>query len=450
MSEKRVTFHRFGLLERIEHSLMLLSFSVLVLTGLPQKFAEWGISMAIIRAIGGIGNVRTIHHISAILMIILALFHAIHVAYKIIVLNRPLAMLPGIKDAKDAIQLIASDLGLAQSRPTMGRYNFGEKIEYWAVVWGTVLMAITGYMLWNPILITKFLPGEFIPAAKAAHGSEAILAALSILSWHFYYVHLKYFNKSMFTGRISFHEMEEEHAEELQRLLADKEHPLPPPEVIRRRRRIFMPLASVLAVVFLLFTYRFFTIEQTAITTVPPIPGNVAIFAKASPTPTPPRNAQMLLYDTPAPALAHSISEGRENCLWCHGTGSIVPFSAPHADPPLGNETCLACHLLQPENLTPLPSIDLAHLPSFRTDILPMLQSKCTSCHGSVTPPDLSSYAGIMAGTQSGGPLIIPGDAEHSRVLLVQSMPLEAHPTRLTPEELNLLSAWIQVGAPNN
>jgi cytochrome b subunit of formate dehydrogenase len=54
----------------------------------------------------------------------------------------------------------------------MGRYNFGEKVEYWAVIRGTVVMVLTGFMLWNPIATTSLLPGAFIPAAKAARGGR--------------------------------------------------------------------------------------------------------------------------------------------------------------------------------------------------------------------------------------------------------------------------------------
>jgi len=56
----------------------------------------------------------------------------------------------------------------------MGRFTFEEKAEYWALVWGTVIMALTGFMMWNPIATAKFLPGEVYPAAKAAHGAEAV------------------------------------------------------------------------------------------------------------------------------------------------------------------------------------------------------------------------------------------------------------------------------------
>ena len=210
-------FSRFELLHRVEHVVMLVSFTILALTGIPQKFPEGSVSLWMMQTLGGVENTRSIHHVSAIVLIVVSIFHFTYIGYKLYVLRRRPGMLPTLKDIRDFVQLVSYNVGIATARPKMEYYNFGEKIEYWAVVWGTLIMAMTGYMLWNPVVITKFLPGEFIPAAKAAHGAEAILAALSILTWHVYHVHLKYFNRSIFTGKMSYHEMEEEHGAVLER-----------------------------------------------------------------------------------------------------------------------------------------------------------------------------------------------------------------------------------------
>ena len=100
------------------------------------------------------------------------------------------------------IQWIAFNLGIRHSHPHLPKYNFGEKAEYLAVVWGTLVMVGTGFMLWNPIATTSVLPGEVVPAALAAHSGEALLAVLSILTWHMYNVLFKRFNRSIFTGRL--------------------------------------------------------------------------------------------------------------------------------------------------------------------------------------------------------------------------------------------------------
>jgi hypothetical protein len=197
-----------------------------------------------------------------------------------------MSMLPSWQDVLDGLRALGYNLRLYATPPRMGRYTFGEKIEYWAVVWGTVIMAVTGFMLWNPIATAQVLPGEIIPAAKAAHGGEALLAVLSIVTWHMYHVHIKRFNRSMFTGRLSRHEMEEEHALELEALEQGRvvRPPVHTPEV-RRRQRVFFPLAAVIAIVLLAALYYFVTFETTAITTVPR--QEISSSEPATPTPAP-------------------------------------------------------------------------------------------------------------------------------------------------------------------
>ena len=278
-------YRRFNSWQRLEHIILLISFTILAITGLPQKYsaAPWGAAM--INGMGGIESTRLIHHVAAVLLLAGTIYHFIAVGYRVFVRRVAMTMLPGWQDVKDGIQALGHNIGVIKTPPAMGRYNFGEKVEYWAVIWGTVVMAITGFMLWNPIATTSFLPGEFIPAAKAAHGGEAILAVLSILTWHLYNVHIKHFNKSMFTGNISRHEMQEEHTLELQQIDAGRTRPAPAPQVLARRRRIFVPVATVLTLALLAGLYLFMTYEQTAIATVPR--QDIEIFAPVTPTALP-------------------------------------------------------------------------------------------------------------------------------------------------------------------
>ncbi len=174
-------YQRFPLARRIEHVIMLLSFTTLGMTGLVQKFAFSPISQFLVGLLGGIENVRAVHHVAAILLMFGVIYHIILLGYNLYVLRMRMTMLPILQDAKDALQALMYNIGLAKSRPQMGRFTFEEKAEYWAFVWGTIVMGLTGFLMWNPIPAAKFLPGEFIPAAKAAHGGEAVLAVLAII-----------------------------------------------------------------------------------------------------------------------------------------------------------------------------------------------------------------------------------------------------------------------------
>ncbi|MBI1297175.1 hypothetical protein GC175_19675 [bacterium] len=263
------TYVRFRLNDRIEHFLLLTSFTVLGITGIPQMFADTGWGVTLIDWMGGIEFIRIVHRVAAVVLMLETIYHGGVVTYKVFVKRVRLTMMLSWKDMTDAIQSLTYNLGFSKEAPKMGRYNYAEKAEYWAVIWGTLVMVITGFMLWNPIATTNFLPGVVVPAAKAAHGGEGLLAVLSIIVWHMYHVHVKSFNRSMFTGRISRHEMEEEHALELAEIEAGiADRPVDPVSE-RRRRLIFLPVAAVISVTLLTGLYFFVTYEETAITTIP-------------------------------------------------------------------------------------------------------------------------------------------------------------------------------------
>jgi cytochrome b subunit of formate dehydrogenase len=187
-----------------------------------------------------------------------------------LVRRKSLTMLPRYQDLVDALLAVRYNLGLAADRPRTDRYSWEEKLEYWSLVWGTVVMIVTGFMLWNPVATARFLPGEFIPAAQVVHGGEALLAVLAVIVWHFYSVHLRHLNPSMLTGQMSEQEMEDEHPLELERIQSGAAHPPSDPATIARRQRVFLPIAALVAVALLAGVYWFVTFEQTAIATLPP------------------------------------------------------------------------------------------------------------------------------------------------------------------------------------
>ncbi|MFO7661652.1 MAG: cytochrome b/b6 domain-containing protein, partial [Chloroflexota bacterium] len=173
----RGEYPRFRLMARIEHMLLLVSFTILALTGLPQMFPFSPLSQGLIEIMGGIEAVRLIHRWAAIVLILGSIYHLMTSAYRLFVRRERMRMMPDLKDAADLRDTVAYNLGLQDNPPKMRKFNFGEKFEYWAVVWGTAVMIITGFILWNPIAATSVLPGQFIPAALTAHGWEAVLAA---------------------------------------------------------------------------------------------------------------------------------------------------------------------------------------------------------------------------------------------------------------------------------
>lgn len=270
VQEHPQSYVRFGAGQRFEHIVLLVSFTGLALTGLPQRYGNMEWAQFMMAMMGGIESVRIIHRILATILVVESIYHGGILSYKAIVLGRHATMMPNFKDIRDALDWVLFNLGIKKEHPHMPRYNFGEKAEYLAVVWGTVVMIVTGFMMWNPIATTNVVPGEFIPAARAAHSGEALLAVVSIIIWHMWNVHFRRFNRSMFTGNISREAMEEEHAAELEAI----EHGESAvaitlaPEIIKRRGMFFWPYALVMTVILLSFLYWFITFEESAISTL--------------------------------------------------------------------------------------------------------------------------------------------------------------------------------------
>ena len=397
MSEKSPTYYeRFSLTQRIEHVVMLVSFTALAITGLPQKFPLNGLSDLIVRLAGGIENLRGIHHVAAIVLILVSLYHVLMLGYDLYVKRVRMSMLPTLRDAQNALQAFLYNIGLAKQRPQVGRFGFEEKAEYWALVWGTVVMAITGFFMWNPVATTQFLPGQVIPAAKAAHGAEAVLAVLAIIVWHFYGVHLKSFNKSMWTGKLTEEELLHEHPLELADLKAGVAQRPVDPVQLKKRQAIYYPVAAALGLILLFGIYAFATLENTAITTIPRPNVGGPIYSRQTATPR--------VIDTPA------------------------------ASPTLSTSSSAT------------PSGSAAAALTYDGFAGPLFQQKCSACHGAaaVAGLTLTTYADALKGAKD-GPVIVPGNPDGSKLVQIQTA--GGHPGQLTSDELKQIIAWIAGGA---
>ena len=323
MSSEQRNYRRFPLHYRAEHWIMVTAFVVLAITGLVQKYAFAGISLAIIGALGGIENVRILHRIAATVMMIEAVYHIGLIGYNLLVRRTRWSLMLNPDDLRNAWGSLLFNLGQRKDRPKQGRYTFEEKFEYFAILWGMAVMIVTGFALWNPIATAAALPGEAIPAAKVVHSNEALLAVLAIIVWHIYHVHLRSFNKNMFTGKMSEEEMRDEHPLELEALQATdaSDHTPTLDPGYRTRRTRFLATYGVIAALLLVGIYVFVTFEQSAIETVTPIE-SVTVFTP----PEAPAQPVLVSFDSPMTSWDNGIGQFfAVRCTLCHG--GRVPLS---------------------------------------------------------------------------------------------------------------------------
>jgi formate dehydrogenase gamma subunit len=214
-------FERFRRRQRWEHWALLISFTILLLTGLPQKYRTTTWSQQILSTPERLEFVQNLHHIAAILLIVLAIYHLgtaiVHMA------RRKLSpeMLITWQDFKDAAQMLAYLLFMRKDQPPFGKYNFEQKVTYWFIFFGTLIMIVSGIILWFPEEVTLVLPGGVIPAAKLSHSTEAVVIGIFIIIWHFFHVHLQRLNLSIFNGKMSENDMKKYHALEFERLTGE-------------------------------------------------------------------------------------------------------------------------------------------------------------------------------------------------------------------------------------
>ena len=220
---------RFDIHQIIQHAGLMVSFIVLVATGLPLKFHDAAISQWWVGVWGGIEATRSTHHFAAWVLVIVCLYHLVYIAYSTLVFKRPLPikMIPSRQDFVKLFQELGYFLGLRKGKPRYDRFNWREKFDYWAIFWGMPVMAGSGFIMMFPVLATRYLPGWVVPTALVAHSDEAMLALIWIFLVHVFFNHFTPgifpLNTAMFTGKVPKERYRREHPLEYERLFGTPE-----------------------------------------------------------------------------------------------------------------------------------------------------------------------------------------------------------------------------------
>ena len=218
---------RFSPWAIFQHASIIVLFVVLLVSGLPQKWPQAELSQWLVDVQGGVFAARWIHRVAGIVFAVLTVAHLAVAIFMVASRRWKATMLLTRQDFRDTIQNLRWYFGREEHPPRFGRYDYRQKYEYWGLIFGSLVMVFSGLALFFPVLVSRLLPAEIIPAAKAMHSNEAMLALAIILVWHLYGAHLNpdVFpgDSSVFTGKISKERLHHEHPLEYEELFGSPE-----------------------------------------------------------------------------------------------------------------------------------------------------------------------------------------------------------------------------------
>ena len=216
----RMTLH-----ERLQHGVLVVSFVLLVVTGFMLRYPEAWWVVGIRRLSDSAFELRSLaHRVAGVAMVLSGVWHLWYLAFTANGRKLFKDLLPQWRDVTDPWHVLKYNLGLSATKPAFDRFCYIEKAEYWAMAWGTILMALTGAILWFDNTSMGYITKLGFDIARVIHFYEAVLATLAIIVWHFYFVifnpEVYPMNLAWLTGRMSEKEMLEEHPLQLAELKA--------------------------------------------------------------------------------------------------------------------------------------------------------------------------------------------------------------------------------------
>jgi len=212
---------RFNVVFRVIHALIVVTFFLLVTTGLPLRFSCAAWAPGLMAALGGAEMAGRIHRYTGLVMFGYFIMYVVYMTGRLArspnrrdLLIGPNSILPQRQDLRDVVAMLKYFAGKGP-HPRFGRFSYMEKFDYFAEAWGVFAIGFTGLMLWFPEFFGRFFPGILFNVAIIIHSWEAMIATAFIFTIHFFNVHLRPekwpLDAVMFTGRASLEYMLEEH-----------------------------------------------------------------------------------------------------------------------------------------------------------------------------------------------------------------------------------------------
>jgi len=226
LKQQQLTYQRFMPFEVYQHILLIISFLTLVVTGFALKYPEafW------VQGLVSLGMTETIrsnlHRIAAVILVAVSLIQAGYFIFHKKGRKEIYLLRPQISDLTGFWSNMKYHLGFSKEKPKFGRWDYTEKAEYLALIWGTAVMALTGFVLWFPELFMRFLPSWMFEVSEVIHLFEAWLAMLAIFVWHWFFVifHPERYPMSLtwLDGQITEEEMKHHHPLEYEELKQER------------------------------------------------------------------------------------------------------------------------------------------------------------------------------------------------------------------------------------
>jgi formate dehydrogenase gamma subunit len=238
MAYKEITdgeYVRFSVTHRWLHNTLAVSFIMLAYTGFALRYSESWWALPFLKIPAGPDIRGWLHRFFGVAL-------AINFVVQVVLLLGTKAGKTELKalwfsrrDLRDLFVNLAHWFGIFPEGPRAGRYTYIEKAEYWALVWGTIVMIVTGFFMWSEAWALRHFAGWVYEVFRLVHFYEAVLASLAIGVWHFYWVifdpDVYPYSEAMFTGKVSLDYLRHHHPLEYEAAIRHAEMRAPSVEV---------------------------------------------------------------------------------------------------------------------------------------------------------------------------------------------------------------------------
>ncbi|GMW01568.1 MAG: hypothetical protein AMXMBFR84_27050 [Candidatus Hydrogenedentota bacterium] len=222
-------YRRFNKGEVIGHFLLFISFTVLAISGFALRYPDTWFTQLMFFGDKGLAFRGIVHREAAVLFCFVMGANLLYILLTRRGRGELWALMLRWKDAQDIAANLKYISGLSDVQPKYDRYSYKEKLEYWGLWWGSILMIVTGFCMWFANDFLAHFPKVALDILALIHFYEAWLAVGTIVVWHLFYMILDPetypMNWSWVTGHITKEDFKERHPIEYKRVTGEDPHP---------------------------------------------------------------------------------------------------------------------------------------------------------------------------------------------------------------------------------